>query len=312
MSQPHPHDSDAVLGGQTPPPVNAAVLGGVAGIESQLINQWGLSKESISRFSFETVFVDDNAEIIDRQQKEAVCYTVDINSVPLDLIYISSGSFLMGSELEQPVHLVNLQSFFIGKYPVTQKQYFALMNMNPSHFKGEGRYPVDSVSWEDAMSFCRRLSKLTNKKFTLPSESQWEYACRAGTDTHFHFGQNVDSDLVNCDYFNHDRSTTSHFRGRTTPVGIYPSNSWGLSDMHGNIREWCLDTCHSNYIGAPSDGTAWLGFYDDLSHYRSFRGGSWNDIWDMCTSYRRGFVPSNDKTSQNGFRICMSKLGRSI
>ena len=197
MSELQPSNTDAILGGQTPPPLNSAVLGGIAGIEQQLINQWGLSKESISRFGFETVFVNDNAEIIDRQQKESFCYTVDINGVPLEIVYIPAGSFMMGGfdeaqishRLPEPLHIVTLQPFFMGKYPVTQKQYLSLMGTNPSRFHADDRHPVEEVSWRDAMEFCRRLSELTNKNLTLPSESQWEYACRAGTDTNFYFGR---------------------------------------------------------------------------------------------------------------------------
>jgi formylglycine-generating enzyme required for sulfatase activity len=157
MSEIQPDNTDAILGGQNPPPLNSAVLGGIAGIEQQLINQWGLSKESISRFSFETVFVNDNAEIIDRKQKESFCYTVDINGVPLEIVYIPAGSFMMGGfdkaqishRLPEPLHLVTLQSFFMGKYPITQKQYLSLMGKNPARFRADDRHPVVKIQvWE--------------------------------------------------------------------------------------------------------------------------------------------------------------------
>jgi eukaryotic-like serine/threonine-protein kinase len=242
---------------------------------------------------------------------------VDINGVPLEMVYIPAGNFSMGCtsplghqlehQLVQPIHLVTLESFFIGKYHITQKQYLALMGINPAYFKGNDRQPVEQVSWQDAMEFCRRLSELTNKNFTLPSESQWEYACRAGTDTKFYLGQKINSKLVNFDDFTTGNSFRGGFLRRTAPVGTYPPNSWGLYDMHGNVRDWCLDTYHHSYIGAPSDGSAWievdLNDYDDSWDYHSFRGGSWNDTEEMCMSYQRGF--STMRTRQNGFRVCM-------
>ena len=321
MSELLPSNTDAILGGQTPPPVNAAVLGGVAGAKQQIAREWGLSDGLVTCARFETVFVNDNAEIIEQQQKEVFCYTVDINGVSLEMVYVPAGNFAMGGiphsgnqpayQLVQPIHLVTLESFFIGKYHVTQKQYLALMGTNPAYFKGNDRHPVEEVSWQDAMEFCRRLSELTNKNFTLPSESQWEYACRAGTDTNFYFGREINSELVNFDNLTNDKYARGRSICRTTPVGIYPPNSWCLYDMHGNVRDWCLDTYHHGYIGAPSDGSAWLEVdrndYNnrDSWNYHSFRGGSWNDTGEMCASYQRGFIANNSHTRQNGFRVCM-------
>jgi eukaryotic-like serine/threonine-protein kinase len=322
MSENQPDNTDAILGGQTPPPVDAAVLGGVAGIEQQLINQWSLSKESISQFSFETVFVNDNAEIIERKQKESFCYTVDLNGIPLEMVYVPAGSFMMGGfdeaqishKLPEPLHLVTLQSLFMGKYPVTQKQYLALMGTNPARFQADDRHPVEEVSWRDAMEFCRRLSELTNKNFTLPSESQWEYACRAGTDTNFYFGQEINTDLANfADFkpFEDSRETIAEYykTRKTTPVGIYPPNSWGLYDTHGNVYEWCLDIHHCNYIGAPSDGSAWIDFDEDnhnrMGNSHPCRGGSWRNLWDFSTSYKRGYSSGDSRIDQIGFRVCM-------
>jgi formylglycine-generating enzyme required for sulfatase activity len=310
MSELQPSNTDAILGGQTPPPINAAVLGGITGIEQQLINQWGLSEESISRFRFETVFVNDNAEIIDRQQKEAFCYVEKINSVPLEMVYIPAGSFLMGGfdesrisdQSPEPIHPVTLQSFFMSKYPVTQKQYLALMGTNSARFQADDQRPVVNVSWRDAMEFSRRLSELTNKNFTLPSESQWEYACRAGTDTNFCFGQKINADLAN---FKDSRETIADYykTTQTTPVGIYPPNAWGLYDMHGNVLEWCLDTLHGNYISAPSDGSAWIDF--DNQYYHPCRGGSWRYLCNSYTSYKRSGCISYIGFNDNGFRVCM-------
>jgi formylglycine-generating enzyme required for sulfatase activity len=303
MSELQPSNTDAVLGGQTPPPVNAAVLGGVAGIESQLLYQWGLSRESISRFSFETVFVNENAEIIERQEKTSFSYSIDINGISIEMVYIPPGSFLMGGfgKSEQPIHRVTLPSFFMGKYPVYEQQYLAVMGRKPHYYlPQDDRHPVVRVRLVTAIEYCQKLSEMTKKNFTLPSESQWEYACRAGTDTSFCFGKKINTDLVN--YYDYECGVD-----RMTPVGIYPPNSWGLYDMHGNVWEWCLDTYHSNYMDAPSDGSAWIDFDgDEYGRYRNVcRGGSSNDSWDACASHNRIFGNTDRSVGMVGFRVCM-------
>jgi formylglycine-generating enzyme required for sulfatase activity len=244
MSQTDRHNFDAVLGGQTPPPLNAAVLGGEIGIEQELRYRWGLKEKSIERFRFETVFVNASAEIIDRHQNQAFGYTEYIYGIPLELVYIPAGSFWMGGfrELVQPIHQVTLQSFLLGKYPITQQQYLALMGTNPAYFRGDARLPVENVAWGEAMAFCRRLSALTQRKFTLPSESQWEYACRASTETLYCFGAEINADLVNTrTIVSLDERAAGCYPSQTTPVGIYPPNAWGLADLHGN-GVWILIT----------------------------------------------------------------------
>ena len=139
----------------------------------------------------------------------------------------------------------------MSKYPITQQQYQAMMGKNPSKYKGKNR-PVENVSWNDAVEFCKRLSKKIGIRYSLPSESQWEYACRAGTTTPFYFGETIGTDLVN-----HNGSSPYAYapkeksRGETTDVGIFPPNAFGLYDMHGNVLEWCADEWHENYDGAP-------------------------------------------------------------
>ena len=204
---------------------------------------------------------------LERQHKEAQKtqpFSVDLGSgVKLDLLYIPGGNFRMGDTQnanEQPQHQVNIQPFHMGKYPITQAQYQAVMGNNPAHFKGDNR-PVEQVSWDDAIAFCQKLSQRTGAQYSLPSESQWEYACRAGTTTSFSFGDNLTA----------DRATFSGKR-QTTDVGTFPANAFGLYDMHGNVWEWCLDTWHENYNGAPTDGSAWIE-NDNRSHL--LRGGSW-------------------------------------
>jgi formylglycine-generating enzyme required for sulfatase activity len=179
----------------------------------------------------------------------------------IPLAFIPAGSFLMGSpenessrsRVEGPQHEVTLGSFFMAKTPITQAQWREVagwqkqerdLDPDPSDFKGANR-PVEMVSWFDALEFCRRLSQRTGQCYGLPSEAQWEYACRAGTTTQFHFGATLTPELANYD------------AKQTTDVGRFPANAWGLHDMHGNVWEWCLDEWHKNYDGAPSDGGAW-------------------------------------------------------
>jgi formylglycine-generating enzyme required for sulfatase activity len=194
---------------------------------------------------------------------------------PIDLIRIPSGRFLMGSpadelgrcEKEGPQHEVELESFFMSRTPITQSQWREVARMpqierelkeDPSSFKG-GNRPVENVSWYDAMEFCSRLSHHTGRDYTLPSEAQWEYACRAGTTTPFHFGETISTDLANYDgNYTYGSGKKGEYRRRTTDVASFPANAWGLHDMHGNVWEWCLDNWHDSYEGAPEDGSAWL------------------------------------------------------
>jgi formylglycine-generating enzyme required for sulfatase activity len=134
----------------------------------------------------------------------------------------------------------------MGKYEVTQAQYQAIMGNNPSNFKGEKR-PVEQVSWNDAVKFCEELSKKTGRAYRLPSEAEWEYAARAGTDTPFHFGETITTDLANYNgNFTYASAPKGEYRKETTDVGIFPPNSFGLYDMCGNVWEWCLDKYHNN------------------------------------------------------------------
>jgi formylglycine-generating enzyme required for sulfatase activity len=182
-----------------------------------------------------------------------------------------SGEKLWGDDNESPQHLVELQGFFLSQTPITQAQWREVamwqpsdreqwgreLNTAPSHFQGKAaqlfegetstdQRPVDQVSWFDAAEFCNRLSQRTGRSYTLPSEAQWEYACRAGSTTPSHFGVTITPELAN------------YGRGRTTPVGLFPANDWGLHDMYGNVWEWCTDHWFDNYTGAPSDGNPWL------------------------------------------------------
>ena len=169
----------------------------------------------------------------------------------------------------------------MSKYPVTQEQYQVIMGDNPSRFKGKNR-PVEKVSWYDATNFCQKLSKKIGGKYSLPSESQWEYACRAGTTTPFYFGETITPELVN--YNGSDTygdGPKGEYRKETTSVGEFPPNAFGLYDMHGNVWEWCADDFHENYNGAPTDGSVWLNGDKEKS---PLRGGSWSNNPINCRS----------------------------
>jgi eukaryotic-like serine/threonine-protein kinase len=209
---------------------------------------------NLKAFTFETVQVDNQGEIYNSSVRSAQYLTENLGrGITLDMIFIPGGTFMMGSDEsseEQPIHSVTVPSFYMGKYPITQAQYQALMGQNPSFFRGADR-PIEPLSWRDAAEFCSKLSQKTNKKYTLPSESQWEYACRAGTTSPFYFGDTITPDLVNYDG-NHPygNAPQGQYRAGTNPVGSFPPNPFGLYDMHGNVWEWCLDECYPNYIGA--------------------------------------------------------------
>ncbi|MFO5527762.1 MAG: SUMF1/EgtB/PvdO family nonheme iron enzyme, partial [Cuspidothrix sp.] len=193
-------------------------------------------------------------------------FTEDLgNGIKLEMIAIPGGTFWMGSpeneaersSWESPQHQVTVPSFFMGKYQLTQAQYQAIIGTNPSRFKGKNR-PVESVCWDDAVAFCQTLSQKTQKNYRLPSEAEWEYACRAGTTTPFSFGDNITTDLVNYDgNYPYKSAPKGKHRQQTTDVGTFPPNAFGLYDMHGNVWDWCEDDWHDNYINPPTDGSAW-------------------------------------------------------
>ncbi|MBE9002227.1 SUMF1/EgtB/PvdO family nonheme iron enzyme [Nostoc sp. LEGE 12447] len=263
-------------------------------------------------FKFETVTVDKKGQVIKRDSnKQAKFFKEDLgNGIILEMVEIPAGSFKMGSppnengraKYEDSQHPVNVPTFFIGKFEVTQEQYQQIMgSSNPSNFKGAKR-PVEQVSWNDAVDFCKKLSQKTERKYRLPSEAEWEYACRAGTTTPFHFGETITTELAN---YNGDYTYASEPKGKyrqeTTKVGSFPPNAFGLYDMHGNVWEWCQDTWHDSYKGAPSDGSAWI---DNDNQLHMLRGGSWYDRPENCRSaYRNNPYSRDDLYGNIGFRV---------
>lgn len=266
-------------------------------------------KQKYSTFSFETVRIDKRGKKVKTISGEADYFAEDLgDGVILDMVRIPSGAFMMGaaeeesgaSKDEYPQHEVTVPEFWMGKFAVTQEQWQAVSRLkkidrdlesDPAEFKGAKR-PVERVSWQDAEEFYKRLSQKTGKEYMLPSEAQWEYACRANTKTPFHFGLAITTDLVN-------------YQGAqqgTTEVGNFEiANSFGLYDMHGNVLEWCLDHWHGNYAGAPLNGAAWV--VDGDSSGRILRGGSWFNNPGYCRSANRVRNSLDFRYYNTGFRV---------
>ena len=229
----------------------------------------------------------------------------------MEFIYVKPGTFLMGSPVtekyrcdDETQHEVTISKpFYLGKYPVTQAQWQTVMGYNPSCLlhKGE-RLPVENVSWEDAVSFCNKVNQKTGQGFCLPTEAQWEYACRAGTTTPFYFGSELNGTQANCNG-NYPYGTTikGPRLGKTSPVGSYPANGWGLHDMHGNVLELCLD-----WYGAYGNSRVTDPQGAQSGEKRVMRGGSWFNFALYCRSaYRNSYNPIfHDITV--GFRVCLN------
>jgi formylglycine-generating enzyme required for sulfatase activity len=300
-------------------------------------------------FNFEIVGVNAKGEQIKKESKQSQYFAQDLgNGITLEMVAIPGGTFTMGTEdeeierlvkkfdwegyrRERPQHEVTIKPFFMGKYPITQAQWKAIasltdlkvdpersrrvnLDLNPAHFKDRpdsDRRPVEQVSWYDAVEFCGRLSKLTGREYRLPSEAEWEYACRAGTTTPFYFGETITGELANYRASNaYAGEPKGEYREQTTPVGQFPPNAFGLYDMHGNVWEWCADTWHDNYHVAPTDGSVWIENGND--NRSPLRGGSWGYGPVICRSairsdvFRRGY-----RYNFLGFRV-VCVFGRTL
>jgi eukaryotic-like serine/threonine-protein kinase len=265
---------------------------------------------NLSSFTFETVKTNDQGQIIKRERKSAQYYQeILLNNVPLDMVYVQGGTFMMGSneyDIEKPIHQVRVKPFFMGKYAVTQGQYEAIMGTNPSSFKNGDDYPVENVSWYDAMTFCEKCSEITGKTYSLPSEAQWEYACRAGTNTPFTFGETVTPDLVNYDgNYPCDKAPQGKYRETTVSVDYFPPNGFGLYGMHGNVWEWCGDDWVDSYKNTPTDGSPYLVSFKHNSN-KVLRGASWGTYGVNCRSSSRSLSAPVNGYNTVGFRVVVS------
>jgi formylglycine-generating enzyme required for sulfatase activity len=276
-----------------------------------------------------------------RQQKQVEGFIENCQGMSLEMIKIPSGNFMRGSpeteaesiDREKPQRKVTIAQFFMGRYPVTQSQWRVVamlkpvlrkLKLTPSRFQGDNR-PVEQVSWYDAMEFCARLSRESQRNYRLPSEAEWEYACRAGTTTPFHFGETISTDLANYNgsddkYGAYGRGIRGEYRRETTDVDYFSAaNPFGLSEMHGNVWEWCLDPWHDNYQGAPEDGRVWDERNKNENHYqnilenlgdllkdnrrRVLRGGSWDAGPGLCRSAYRSSNDPGYGFNRCGFRV---------
>ncbi|WP_257999267.1 formylglycine-generating enzyme family protein [Fischerella thermalis] len=282
--------------------------------------QKGSASVKIQEFSFEVVTLNNWGQPINCSINKAQYLQEHLgNNVFLDMVYIPGGAFLMGSpedELgresnEGPQHPVALQPFYLSRFPITQAQWRVIaqlpqinryLNPDPSNFKHPDT-PVEKVSWYDAIEFCARLSQLTGHSYRLPSEAEWEFACRAGTTTPFHFGETITSNLANYDgSYIYGSGTEGPYRQQTTPVGYFQiANAFGLSDLHGNVWEWCADSWHENYQDAPSDGSIWQ--LDESNNCRILRGGAWYCLPALCRSAQRHWDQADHAGSGTGFRV---------
>jgi len=290
----------------------------------------------LQKFTFNVLTGDAKRKIHHRETKQASYFTEDLGQdITLEMVYIPKGSFKMGApateakgrDNERPQHQVTIKPFLMGKYQITQAQWAAVANLpkiqydlnpDPSRFKGKN-LPVETVSWNNAVEFCARLSRKTGRSYRLPSEAEWEYACRAGTTTPFHFGETITPDLANYDGdYNYAAGPQGIDRNETTPVGSFEvANAFGLYDMHGNVWEWCADPWHGNYEGAPTDGSVWDETCNDNRYHnidvlvntkkdnrsRLLRGGSWvGNPRDCRSAYRDNDAPVIDDNNL-GFRV---------
>ena len=305
------------------------------------------------RFKFEVIRVDNQGIAKSHRVNSAHFFTEDLgDGTAIEMVYIPGGTFQMGGtfrmsdkfpwndgygntfyipsytlssvdecsmydyeDLQKPLNQVTIQPFFMGKYTVTKELWKKVME-NASYFKPDKR-PAEQVSWDEAVEFCDRLTKKTGNSYRLPSEAEWEYACRAGTRAAFYFGDQITHDLVNTNFGDYTDIQFyirnfidsyypyyypfQDYRGHILDVGQFYPNAFGLFDMHGNVWEWCSDCYHSNYNGAPSDGSSWeIGGSEDR---RMLRGGSWKSYRFQCSSLYRHSLSRDSRRNDIGFRV---------
>ncbi len=255
--------------------------------------------------------VDDTGAVVGTETVTVSSFTEMIDpDTSLVMMRIPAGFFQMGSPLtegfpdEKPLHHVSIASFYLGRITVTQRQWRAVMRRPlPCRAKGADM-PLDRVNWLQAVEFCQRLSRKTGRPYRLPSEAEWEYACRAGTVTAFACGPTLTTDLA--DYVGkhrYAREPLGVYRGGTVGGGSLPPNHFGLHEMHGNLFEWCADAWHDDYTGAPTQGEAWTR---GSSRERVLRGGSWHDPPNLCRSAARLKFDPSEGEDYFGFRVALT------
>ncbi|MBT9314902.1 formylglycine-generating enzyme family protein [Leptothoe spongobia TAU-MAC 1115] len=264
--------------------------------------------------------------VVTRQRRQGSQWVERLtDELTLEMVALPGGTFQMGAprgetdrqSYEGPQHQVTVPEFWLGKYAVTQAQWRFVVGLpqvnvempsDPSKFKGDNR-PVEQVSWYEAEEFCARLSVYTGRKYRLPSEAEWEYACRARTKTPFHFGETLTTDIANYNgNATYGDGPKGQYRNNTTSVGHFEvANAFGLYDMHGNVWEWCADHWHKNYDKAPTDGRPWQT--EDSEANRVLRGGSWIFNPRDCRSASRDVSQPGDRDDVIGFRVSCEPPG---
>ncbi|MGK7944444.1 MAG: SUMF1/EgtB/PvdO family nonheme iron enzyme [Microcystaceae cyanobacterium] len=284
------------------------------GLLSKLTPNYPTKGVTLEPFTFDTVKVNGDGNLIEQKTKQGQQFTVSLgNGVSLEMVKIKGGTFMMGSpeteekreKDEPPPHQVSVSDFYMGKYEVTQEQWQRIMGNNPSHFQSGDTYPVETVSWHDCQKFCQKLSKEKGLglglTFSLPSETQWEYACCAGTSTPFYYGETLSTEIANYNSnYTYGRGRKGIYRGKTTEVGSFPANGFGLYDMHGNVWEFCQDNYVSNYENMPRDGTSYI---NESIKYIVLRGGSWFSYPWNCRAADRKNNALGSTDNKVGFRI---------
>ena len=323
---------------QLPEDVTASVIQWTAAIVDEArktLADSAFSEPKLDSFEFETAqiircqrkggFLGIGREAfcdVKRETRSAQGFTEILgNDVALEMVQIPSGRFTMGSSnqesrsaREKPQHTVQVASFFMGKFAITQAQYEAVMGRNPAVEYASERFvapdkPVIGVSWHDASAFCDKLSQQMGRSYRLLSEAEWEYACRAGTETPFHFGEMAAPTLANYDSKSAGQQS-SESPNMPTAVGTFSANAFGLFDMHGNVWEWCTDAWYGSYENAPIDGSARIISQDSVeaasihSDRRVVRGGSWDARPRGCRSAFRYWFCRGDRLNDVGFRVC--------
>lgn len=270
---------------------------------------------------FQTVQVDAYGQIVGKKSMQASYFDEPVlrnplrKLLPLRMIKIPAGEFMMGSPASEPHHddqegpqrKIQVPSFYLGAFTITQRQYEIIMGSNPSYFtddqgKDGANLPVEQVTWQDADAFCKKLSEMSGRTYRLPSEAEWEYACRASTTTPFCFGETLTTEIAN---FFADFSFTENYEEnyRNTPVAVdsFWPNGFGLYNMHGNVFEWCADDYHENYKNAPKSVAPWISGQAQAT--KMMRGGSWFNDTPYCRSAARDKNTQIGLSNASGFRV---------
>jgi formylglycine-generating enzyme required for sulfatase activity len=277
-----------------------------------------------AEFNFKMAKVTPMGELSVCEDRQVYGYVEDLDDgLNIDLVAIPGGSFMMGNteakrseDNDLQLHHVDIRPFFLSRFVITQTQWQKVVNLpkvnidlplNESRHEGENR-PIEQISWEEAVEFCNRLTLLTGREYRLPTEAEWEYSCRAGTTTPFHFGETISPEIAN--YASSYKWGNGPYGGRrftTVEVGKFPANEFGLHEMHGNVWEWCHDDYVDKYVNALSDGSPYLGSEDKENTRKVMRGGDYGVAPGWCRSGFRFAQPKSWRKREHvGFRIACS------